>query len=178
MSEEIKAKILKTRVQNKHDKEVNWNLANNFIPLAGEIIIYDPDETHSLPRVKIGDGKTYVKQLDFVDADLLKAISEKADIDHGIHVSFGTDAPVMDGTASAGTETTVARSDHKHPVDTSRAAKADLIAHTDDADIHITSAERDTWNTAKTKLDNLISCGTTDPSSAVTSQFYFKYATN
>lgn len=42
---------------------------------------------------------------------------------HGTHVSFSTTAPVMDGTASVGTATTVARSDHKHPTDTSRAAK-------------------------------------------------------
>lgn len=40
---------------------------------------------------------------------------------HGTHVSFSTAAPVMDGTASAGSAPTVARSDHKHPVDTSRA---------------------------------------------------------
>lgn len=40
---------------------------------------------------------------------------------HGTHVSFSTAAPVMDGTESAGSAPTVARSDHKHPVDTSRA---------------------------------------------------------
>jgi hypothetical protein len=33
-------KIVKTRIQNKHDLEVNWNNAT-FIPIAGEIIIYD-----------------------------------------------------------------------------------------------------------------------------------------
>ena len=32
----------------------------------------------------------------------------------------------MDGTASVGTASTVARSDHKHPTDTSRAAASDL----------------------------------------------------
>ena len=41
---------------------------------------------------------------------------------HGTHVTFSTTAPVMDGTASVGTATTVSRSDHKHPTDTSRAA--------------------------------------------------------
>jgi hypothetical protein len=34
----------------------------------------------------------------------------------------------MDGTASVGTASTVARSDHKHPTDTSRASQADLDA--------------------------------------------------
>lgn len=40
---------------------------------------------------------------------------------HGTHVSFSTTNPVMDGTASVGSASTVARSDHKHPTDTSRA---------------------------------------------------------
>lgn len=41
---------------------------------------------------------------------------------HGTHVTYSTTNPVMDGTASVGTATTVSRSDHVHPTDTSRAA--------------------------------------------------------
>ena len=41
---------------------------------------------------------------------------------HGTHVSYSATSPVMDGAASAGSAATVARSDHRHPVDTSRAA--------------------------------------------------------
>lgn len=51
-----KAKHFKTRVQNKHATEAQWHEAINFIPLAGELIIYDIDDTHSSPRFKIGDG--------------------------------------------------------------------------------------------------------------------------
>lgn len=47
---------------------------------------------------------------------------------HGTHVSYSTTNPVMDGTASVGSASTVARSDHKHPTDTSRAAASDLTA--------------------------------------------------
>lgn len=47
---------------------------------------------------------------------------------HGTHVSYSSTAPVMDGTASVGSATTVARSDHKHPTDTSRAAASELTA--------------------------------------------------
>lgn len=47
---------------------------------------------------------------------------------HGTHVSYSTDAPVMDGTASAGSNSTVARSDHRHPTDTSRAAASEVTA--------------------------------------------------
>lgn len=51
-----KAKHFKTRVQNKHATEAQWREAINFIPLAGELIIYDIDDDHSTPRFKIGDG--------------------------------------------------------------------------------------------------------------------------
>ena len=38
--------------------------------------------------------------------------------------NFGSTSPLMDGTASAGSATTYARSDHTHPTDTSRASTA------------------------------------------------------
>lgn len=53
------------RLVQKHDLEVNWNKAINFIPKLGELIIYDVDETHELPRVKIGDGATPINDLPF-----------------------------------------------------------------------------------------------------------------
>ena len=59
---------------------------------------------------------------------LQSALDGKAASSHGTHVSYSTTAPVMDGTASVGSASTVARSDHKHPTDTSRAAQADLDA--------------------------------------------------
>ncbi len=49
---------------------------------------------------------------------------------HGTHVSYSSTNPVMDGTASVGGASTVARSDHKHPTDTTRAAASDLTSHT------------------------------------------------
>lgn len=61
---------------------------------------------------------------------LQTALDGKAATSHGTHVSFSTTAPVMDGSANVGTATTVARSDHKHPTDTSRAAKTELDALT------------------------------------------------
>ena len=50
------------------------------------------------------------------------ASSAYAAASHGTHVSYSTTAPAMNGTASVGTASTVSRSDHVHPVDTSRAA--------------------------------------------------------
>lgn len=46
---------------------------------------------------------------------------------HGTHVSYSSTAPVMDGTASVGSASTVARSDHKHPTDTSRLSTSNVL---------------------------------------------------
>lgn len=61
-------------------------------------------------------------------AGLQTALDGKAATSHGTHVSYSTTVPVMDGTASVGSASTVARSDHRHPTDTSRAAQTDLNA--------------------------------------------------
>lgn len=58
--------------------------------------------------------------------NLQSTLDGKAATSHGTHVSYSTTAPVMDGTASVGSASTVARSDHKHPTDTSRASQTDL----------------------------------------------------
>ena len=55
------------RVVQKHDIEANWLKATNFIPMQGEVIIYDIDSTYSYERVKVGDGKTLVSALPFID---------------------------------------------------------------------------------------------------------------
>lgn len=85
---------------------------------------------------------------------LQSALDGKAASSHGTHVSYSTTAPVMDGTAAVGTASTVARSDHKHPTDTSRASKSDFDTHTGDTTKHITSTERTNWNAAKTHADS------------------------
>ena len=56
---------IQSRVQHKHDTEVNWNKATNFIPKAGEIIIYNKDENYNYERFKIGNGETLLENLDF-----------------------------------------------------------------------------------------------------------------
>lgn len=56
-----------TRIFQKHDTEANWKKnGTNFVPGPGEIIIYDKDEEHSAPRIKIGDGGTKVADLGFL----------------------------------------------------------------------------------------------------------------
>lgn len=63
------------RLVQKHDIQSNWEKATNFIPMAGEIIIYDKDENHSYERLKIGDGIQNVDNLPFVDDAVRSAIS-------------------------------------------------------------------------------------------------------
>ena len=61
-------KNFNTRITHKIDTYSHWELAVKFIPLNGEIIVYTPDDENDtrLTQIKIGDGKTYVNDLDFI----------------------------------------------------------------------------------------------------------------
>lgn len=58
-------KILTARVSHKSNIEDQWE-SSSFIPLKGEMIIYEPDTETSYPRLKIGDGTSLAKDLPFV----------------------------------------------------------------------------------------------------------------
>lgn len=58
---------IKTRIANKHDTEANWNSNSAFIPLAGEIIVYDTDSNYDYERFKVGDGTTTIVNLPFMN---------------------------------------------------------------------------------------------------------------
>lgn len=68
------ANSLKARVSNLHDVESNWNLCKDFIPMSGEIIVYDADDTVPYQRFKIGDGVTTVIELPFVVDNTVEVI--------------------------------------------------------------------------------------------------------
>lgn len=57
----------KNRIIHKHDTEINWKKAINFIPKKGEIIIYDADDKVNYQRLKIGDGITVISDLPFYE---------------------------------------------------------------------------------------------------------------
>ena len=85
---------LKTRIMHKHKLEVEWmdqGIDLNFVPKAGELIIYDPevddkknvitrvvngttvpalpdgrDEPYTTSRVKVGDGYRCLRELEFI----------------------------------------------------------------------------------------------------------------
>lgn len=76
---------MQARIKSKHDTTANWNNTIGFIPMPGEIIIYDDYEvktwtveeygetvtkTAYIPGIKIGTGNGYVQDLAFVNDDL------------------------------------------------------------------------------------------------------------
>ena len=64
-------KRITSRVIQKHDVQSNWEKATNFIPMIGEIIVYDRDDNYTYERFKIGDGITLVNALPFVDESFI-----------------------------------------------------------------------------------------------------------
>lgn len=50
---------LNARQCQKRGSWSDWEKATNFVPLRGEIIVYEADDTHPVPKFKVGiwDGK-------------------------------------------------------------------------------------------------------------------------
>lgn len=61
-------KKINARLMQKNGLESEWNLATNFIPMKGEIIVYNPDNNYNYARIKIGDGITLVQNLPFISS--------------------------------------------------------------------------------------------------------------
>lgn len=72
---------LKTRHLQKRGTYTDWEKAVNFVPLRGEIIVYEADADHPTPRFKVGlwDGTDanltadmYINKLPFAsDPDVI-----------------------------------------------------------------------------------------------------------
>lgn len=75
-----KEKNVLGRFGHKHDTEVNWKAAVGFIPLNGELVVYDPDETYTYKRFKFGDGVTNVNDLPFFGDFILDKLLGKVDL--------------------------------------------------------------------------------------------------
>jgi len=60
--------VATTRIILKNGVEEDWNKVVNFIPYKGEMIVYNPDETHPYTRVKVGNGTNLPRDLPFIDA--------------------------------------------------------------------------------------------------------------
>lgn len=56
--------MIKEQTLIKKDTSTNWSKAKNFIPKENEVILYTDFEPN---RMKIGNGKTKINELPFVD---------------------------------------------------------------------------------------------------------------
>jgi hypothetical protein len=56
---------MKARVSNLCKRASEWENIN-FTPLAGELVIYEPDDATGYVQIKIGDGKRSLQDLPFV----------------------------------------------------------------------------------------------------------------
>lgn len=138
----------------KNDLLNGAGTAYDTLKELGDLIDENVDAIDALETVAAGKAdKTHTHAITDVSG-LQSALDGKAASSHGTHVSYSTTAPVMDGTASVGSASTVARSDHKHPTDTSRASKTEFDTHNSDTTKHITSTERTNWNAAKSHADS------------------------
>lgn len=92
-----------TRIQLKRDTTEHWNQAVGFVPLPGEIIIYEDYEsvsydveengvvttkTVNIPNIKIGTGNAYVQDLAFVDEKMRDILISHIN-DYDVHVALG-----------------------------------------------------------------------------------------
>jgi hypothetical protein len=60
----------------KHDIEDNWLKAINFIPMQGEIIVYDIDSNYTYERFKIGDGIKKINELPFFSETFIDSLKQ------------------------------------------------------------------------------------------------------
>lgn len=76
-----------------------------------------------VPATQTADSATFLRN-DNSWQKVTPAAIGAAEASHGTHVTYGTSDPAKDGTASAGSASSVSRSDHVHPTDDSRAPKS------------------------------------------------------
>ena len=68
---------MKARVSQLHKTEREWSELVDWIPEAGELVVYDPDELHDYARIKIGDGQTPLSKLAFFIDSAIAAFLQK-----------------------------------------------------------------------------------------------------
>ena len=80
---------MKARISQLHKTEAEWNKLSQWVPLAGEFIIYDPDPSNNQPhaRIKVGDGEHTLGELDFfvesAIAEILRQVRFEDSVDGG-----------------------------------------------------------------------------------------------
>ena len=70
-------------MRQKHDSPLNWREARNFVPRAGEIIVYDKDDSIRRQRLKIGDGESLINDLNMMAGEVYSQRLEPLDASEG-----------------------------------------------------------------------------------------------
>ena len=91
---------------------------------TGTITTQDTDTTYTLGSFGITASAAELNYVKGVTSAIQTQLDGKAPSSHGTHVSFSTTVPAANGTAAVGTATTVARSDHVHPLQTTISGNA------------------------------------------------------
>lgn len=137
----------------KHDTEANWDLTDGFIPLDGELIVYDKDATHDKPRIKIGDGVTDVKNLPFSGGDDIETITLSAEEQAAMNEALGAIATVA--VADVGTtyyaqeSGGISEANHNRILEAYAAGKnVNIVIQIDDAPFTLTSIAHTADNTS------------------------------
>lgn len=126
--EEAKTYADNAAIAVKNDLLNGAGTAYDTLKELGDLIDDNTDAIGALETVAAGKANAEHTHVIADVNGLQSALDGKAASSHGTHVSYSTTAPAMDDTASVGIASTVARSDHRHPTDTSRAAQTDLDA--------------------------------------------------
>ena len=113
----------------KNDLLNGAGTAYDTLKELGDLIEDNQDAIDALETIASGKADATHSHAISDVSGLQSALDGKASTSHGTHVSFdSTNKPKMDGTAAFGTSSKVARADHVHPTDTSRASQTDLDA--------------------------------------------------
>ena len=86
--------------------------------------IYGEHNKPTLSTLGVTATAAELNYVDGVTSNIQTQLNGKAASSHGTHVTFATTAPKVAGTAAVGSATTVSRSDHVHPAQTTVSGNA------------------------------------------------------
>lgn len=86
--------------------------------------LYGEHNKPTLSDLGVSSTATELNYVDGVTSSIQTQLNGKAASSHGTHVTFTTTTPKAAGTAAVGSATTVSRSDHVHPVQTTVSGNA------------------------------------------------------
>jgi hypothetical protein len=85
----LSIKKVETRIQHKRGTEDYWKGHTGFIPLQGELIVYDIDASYSYERFKIGDGTSTIEDLPFTHEQFGKCTIKYDSANECLNFTFG-----------------------------------------------------------------------------------------